>query len=153
MKMLSQVQTGRLYQLADFLETVPPEDFDLRWWRTREPIPAVRLGRVFFRKGCGFAGCAMGWGLYAGLFPEARFDAHGEIVFRGATNYDAVGLLLGITGDFAGYLFDEDCYADGATPWRVAQRIRRAADRIEARCLQIRPQHEPEVIHARQCAP
>jgi hypothetical protein len=41
------MHTERLLKLADFLETVPPDKFDMNGWGREDD--------------CGFAGCAIGW--------------------------------------------------------------------------------------------
>lgn len=146
--MLAEVHTDRMFALADFLETVPPEDFSLRSWQSRAPIDAIRLGPIVFRKGCGFSGCAMGWAAYSGRFPGLRINRDGVLVYRGASEFSAAAKFLGVTGDFAYYLFTDEYYPSSQVdPDDVAKRLRRAATLIEAaRSRRQVPRHEPEVL-------
>lgn len=151
MKMLLAVKTDRMRELAAFLETVPPEDFDLAGWQTREAIDPVKFGPFVWRKGCGFAGCAMGWAAYSGKFPGLRIAEGKMLVYRGATSWKASQKFLGITEALARFLFEETRY-DDATPSDVAIRLARCADIIDARIARLRsaPKHEPEVTRIRQ---
>lgn len=135
MEMLLKVNTGRMRQLADFLETVPPEDFNLDNWMTQHPVASIALGPIVLRRGCGFAGCAMGWAAHSGMFEGLRINRHNTLVYRGATDFEAAALFLGITSDFAGFFFIEENYdIDRAIdPADVARRLRVAAGKIEAR--------------------
>jgi hypothetical protein len=137
MKQLSNVEIGRLRALADLLDDVPPNRFDLDGW-------AVQLN-----EGCGFAGCAVGWAAHSGIFPGLRFNtgidcgAHASCVdviyeedekdiWKG---WVAVEVLFGLTFRSAGFLFSLDHYPDflGPTPRVVARRLRRFADKVEGR--------------------
>lgn len=142
MDLLLEVNTERLLKLADFLETVPPEDFSLTDWRTRMPVDAIRLGPIVFKQGCGFAGCAMGWAAHSGIFPGLRMAYDGDMIYRGASGMSAVCKLLGVTESIGEFLFWESKYADyePIDPDDVAKRIRRLVKKVESR-LARRPEN------------
>ena len=130
---MNVVEVGRMRQLADFLETVPPKDFDLRAWQTRCPIAPTMLG-PFAWGGCGFAGCALGWAAHSGLFLGLGVDRQGNLVYKGFANYRAVRHLLGIKQRAAWFLFGQEMYdREAQEPGDVAARIRRFADIVERR--------------------
>lgn len=133
MQQLSRVEIEKMTQLADFLETVPPEDFDLTIWRTREFIAPIRVWPITFRAGCGFAGCAMGWAAHEGLFPGLRITKNGDLVYRGATDFDAVSKLFGIKWGTGWFLFGRGSYHGRIDPDRVAKRIRRFVEIVRRR--------------------
>jgi hypothetical protein len=136
MKQLDRVEIEKIRQLADFLETVPPEDFDLDGWvqrQQREPS-SILFGLIQRHPGCGFAGCAMGWAAHSGIFPGLRLTHDQEdIVYGGFTGYDAVEALLGIEYSHASFFFSHTMYSVIAEPGHVARRLRRFADKIESR--------------------
>lgn len=133
MKMLAGVEIQKMKDLANFLETVPPEDFDLSMWRSRNEKVAIMLGPIVLRRGCGFAGCAMGWAAESGLFPELRLNRNGVICYKGATEFEAAAKFLGVTVNQALYFFDGNTYEFHADPAHVADRIRRFAFIVERR--------------------
>lgn len=104
----------RLLKLADFLDTVPAEKFDLRTWQ------------------CGTTACAVGW---ACTMPE--FQDEGLVLanrwpdfipfpmYIGYTCWTAVKQFFELTSVNADHLFDAGEYEPGATPQDVAVRIRR----------------------------
>src|SRR4051812_47952886 len=98
----------RLLKLADFLETVPREKFNLNHWVTA--LPTKPEGRE--EGECGFAGCAMGWAAHAKLFPELKFDRWNmcNIVYYGNTGWTAPRKLFGISDASARHLFSDDAY-------------------------------------------
>lgn len=117
-----------LIQLADHLDTVDPDTFDMEVWRRNEPL-----------KSCGFAGCAIGHAVglpgFEGL-KLARTDIHALDYYPVCgfdTNYDAVGSFFGISLYDAARLFDPYFYDtaydvdDSSTisPKMVATEIRR----------------------------
>ena len=117
-----------LIQLADHLDTVDPDTFDMEVWRRNEPL-----------KSCGFAGCAIGHAVglpgFEGL-KLARTDIYAldyYPVYGSYTNYDAVGSFFGISPSDAARLFDPYFYNtaydvdDSSTisPKMVATEIRR----------------------------
>jgi len=135
MDMLLNVNTANLLKLADFLETVPPEDFSLTEWQTNAPKDAIRLGPIVFRAGCGFAGCAVGWAAYSNIFDGLRLNREAGPVYRGARGISAVENLFGITTRMSEYLFWEVSYPnhDPIDPADVSARIRKLVRKIEAR--------------------
>lgn len=142
---LETVETGKLLQLADFLETVPPEDFTLDCWQERaQKDPTFWLGIFPRDPGCGFAGCAMGWAAHSGLFPEFRLAAvpstlergHKTLapVYRGLVAWDAVEALFGISPWIANHLFMDSSYGNyngAASPGIVGRRVRRLVFLVE----------------------
>lgn len=131
MKQLSNVEIGRLRALADLLDTVPAERFDLGGW-----------GWVVHPAGseCGFAGCAVGWAARSRIFPGLRFNGM-DIIYEEDEKdiwegWVAVEVLFGLTFWSAGFLFDKSHYLDHypeITPRVVARRLRRFADKVEGR--------------------
>lgn len=55
-----QFHRKRLLKLAEFLETLPPKDFDISWWRAECEGSDGKCGTTY---------CAVGW---ATTFPENR---------------------------------------------------------------------------------
>lgn len=140
MKQLSNVEISKMRQLADFLETVPAEDFDLSLWVSQEEMPPklAFFGLIERDPGCGFAGCAIGWAAHSGLFPGLRLSRRKDDdkltpQYGGATEWRAVAKLLGISERASEFLFSIDMYADDPEPADVCQRLRRYADIVEAR--------------------
>lgn len=156
MSMLSSVETGKMLQLAEFLESVPPRDFDLASWATRdakEAIPPTVLFGLFTvepgKPGCGFAGCAMGWAAHSKLFDGLYIDQTGQLIYKGAPSYSAADRLFGFDAEnrkrrlyyskaktrwtnTAYFLFGPKRY-DTNNPADVARRIRRMVAKIESR--------------------
>jgi hypothetical protein len=131
--MYAAVKVTEMRRLADFLETIPPEDFALDRWREREPRAAIALGPLVFRAGCGFAGCAMGWAAHAEVFPGLSINRNGVLVYKGATEFDAAARVLGVTENQAIYFFAVGSYEYHADPAHVADRLRRFAEIVERR--------------------
>lgn len=106
----------RLLLLADKLDTVPPDGFDLKEW-TNDKLAEER--------GCGFVGCAIGWAL---TMPE--FQSQGFVEEDAAPSYeeswgwDAVERFFGLIPAESEYLFEASRYKSGASPSAVASRIR-----------------------------
>ena len=154
MKMLDKVELGKLTKLANFLDTVPEENFDLSWWG--HETPAKMFLGLFKIEECGFAGCAMGWAAHAKLFDGFTMDTC-SVHYEGAQAFKAVSLLFGFTQNnnkftMAEYLFADGSYGYGkvlrrypdigweeeiepipATPAMVAARIRKLVKKIEGR--------------------
>jgi hypothetical protein len=130
------MNTDRLLKLADFLDKLPPERFDIYDWVGSDFRGDVDLS-------CGTTACAIGW---ATTIPEFRqlglslniqancyshriiatpvLDLGGGITLHG---FDAAGHLFDITREDAYYLFDTgqvDSLPRDATPADVANRIR-----------------------------
>ncbi len=135
MKQLHKVEIGKMRQLADFLETVPPEDFDLAKWRLRSPVSAIRLGPITLRQGCGFAGCALGWAAHMEVFPGLTLGAKDNTVYyRGYSEFRAAATLFEVNTETAVFLFHENSYWPGyVEPGDVAERLRRFAEIVERR--------------------
>lgn len=140
MKQLAGVEIEKMKQLADFLETVPPADFDLSEWQVQSPISQIALGPIIFRHGCGFSGCAMGWAAYSEIFPDLYIDRNQELCYRGASNMDAAAKLLGVTHAAACYFFADWEYDTQPSPDDVAKRLRRFAEKVESR---LQPRKKP----------
>jgi hypothetical protein len=146
MTKLSEVRIDRLTKLADYLDTVPPEQFNIGVWQDKD------------YKECGFAGCAVGWAINAKLFDGFEF---GRSLFHRSTvptyerrsDWEAVARLFklrppsrrGAPADgLAIWLFHHKSYLRGykhllvseiktITPAMVAARIRKLVQKIESR--------------------
>lgn len=108
------MRADRLLKLADYLETVPRDRFDMTDWSN-------------MKTGCGFSGCAIGWAHHGKLFPglairKKASDSFSVLHYRGETHLDAAALLFKIDSDSADDLFGP---AQIATPKQVAKRIRK----------------------------
>ena len=95
-----EMRRDLLAQLADHLDTVDPDTFDMEVWRRDEPL-----------RSCGFAGCAIGHAVglpgfedlklarsyddALGYYPIYGFDTHMDAVrsFFGISLYDALRLF------------------------------------------------------------
>lgn len=140
MKQLSKVEIGKMRQLADFLETVPPDRFVIERWEAQEELPAktALFGLIELQPACGFAGCAMGWAAHSKLFPGLSLGYLPEfdfpsLFYKGATDFDAAAKLLGISERSAIFFFHPDRYKGYVDPDHVAQRLLRFADKVESR--------------------
>lgn len=141
MKQLARVEIERMRQFADFLETVPPREFDLNEWEAREATAAKTMlfGLIKLEPACGFAGCAMGWAAHSNAF-EGLILIEGEPVYKGFGGYRAAQKLLGIKSNAAHFLFGPERYAvDDPEPGHVAARLRKFADKVESRLKRARP--------------
>lgn len=137
MKQLSQVEIGRMRQLADLLEAVPPSSFTLDDWEAQPETPAKTMlfGLIELEPACGFSGCAMGWAAHSGLFPGLSID-DGVLVYRGYSSFRAAAKVMGVTENVAHFLFDPSLYEDACPePGDVAERLRRFADKVERRLM------------------
>jgi len=132
MDQLLRVDTRKMRDLADFLETVPPEDFSLADWQSQTPRREISIGPIVLRTGCGFAGCAMGWAAYSGKFEGLRISRE-TIRYRGLSGMRAAAKFLNVTETVAEFFFDESWYGGVAEPADVATRLRRFAEKVEAR--------------------
>lgn len=142
MKQLDKVEIGRMRQLADFLETVPPSKFDLSQWEVEAYVPAKTFlfGLIHWKDECGFAGCAMGWAAFSELFPGLSLMKQYEddwhyttVLYRGFTDYRAVAFLFGISERAATYFFAPNSCKIKPEPGDVAARLNRFADKVENR--------------------
>jgi hypothetical protein len=140
MKQIANVEIIRLKALADMLDDVQENQFDLKSWVTSVPRRArtMLLGLVETDPGCGFAGCAMGWAAYNNLFPNF-FTYDKQVYLKDASgnhhqyrDWAAVMKLLGINHRMALYLFGALSYKQHATTTVVANRIRHFVGKIEA---------------------
>jgi len=122
----------RLLMLADFLRTVPEENFDLTSWRYDNTAETVDVGdNQLSSLHCGTTGCAVGW---ACSLPE--FNAQG-LTWRGSLPLYSLGDSISTAGweavegffylgeNQSLYLFSDKCYsdADDQSPAGVAKRI------------------------------
>ncbi len=124
---------ARLLRLAELLETVPEEKFDLGSWRDckiekRPEVFALGLGELKvtitvtddkLRNECGYTGCAIGWATAAPEFQEEglRWDAENiRVVFndqewgKTRTGWAAIGYFFGVSQTLCFTLFSEDRY-------------------------------------------
>lgn len=113
------MKTDDLLRLADALDGLhlKVDQFDMYTWAREEP-------------GCGFAGCAIGWGARLGVLPPGLYITTGG---AGESGYPARGASIGVDAIAEAYdiedraaceLFFADRYADPYDPKLVAERIR-----------------------------
>ena len=130
---LSKVETSKLRALADLLDTVPAERFDLLDW-------------VGPKSECGFVGCAVGWAAHFRIFPGLKLDYgenhHGgyesSVVYMDGENvwvgWEAVQMLFGLAQEEAVFLFSVQAYdPDYNQPSDVACNLRQFASEVEGR--------------------
>lgn len=121
------VNKERLLKLAEFLETVPADRFDLTEWQS-SPTAAGR--KVTKDRACGFAGCALGWAAHAGLFegltltPISDELSRSSIRYHTAHGWAAPCRLFRIKDEESEYLFKPEFYDTQPSPKDVAARIR-----------------------------
>lgn len=121
----------RLLKLADFLETVPAEAFDIVEWQSQPASKpeGERPGQ------CGFAGCAVGWAAHGKLFRSFKINKAGKLRYGpdddALRSWVAVDTVFGFTPSSiwfgspeATHLFAAQSYPDDPTPKQVAKRIR-----------------------------
>jgi hypothetical protein len=126
------MEQAKLLRLADFLDDLLPEQFNLHSWVTKGNPLEHRCGAI-----C----CAVGWACLLfkdeGLTlrdkgPSWRASARFVPILAGQPDGDVawawenVEQFFNITEEQAGHLFAEDSYPDGAAthPKEVATRIR-----------------------------
>lgn len=136
MKQIAMVETARMSILADFLDTVPANDFHIEMWALRLPRPArtILFGLIETKPACGFAGCAVGWAVHSKLFPQLTWGGNGRsadyVAFEGSVGFEATDKFFGINN--SSYFFHGERYITAPTPADVALRLRRFVSKIEA---------------------
>jgi hypothetical protein len=133
MKQIANVEIIRLRAIADLLDDVQENQFDLKAWVTQRASPPITrfFGLIQTDPGCGFAGCAMGWAAHVELFPDFVFKS-GKVHYRGLTDFHATAAVIGTNYSMAMYLFHPEHYRPNPTTTIVATRIRRFVTKIEA---------------------
>lgn len=114
----------RLLKLADYLETVPPEKFDMGTWITGEEIPGKSDEGNLLE--CGSAGCALGWATMVPEFREAGLFFHRtSIVFCEHDSFRAAEAFFGLDSHDSQLIFSSLEYPGGRSePSEVSARIR-----------------------------
>ena len=109
----------RLLKLADYLETVPRENFDMGFWAKRE----------FRGQECATTACAGGWA--TNVWPRhlqivRAGDRQASVlhVASGRMNYGAVAEFFGLEYGEARALFAPGWFDFEETPAQVARRLR-----------------------------
>ena len=133
------MNTERLLRLADLVETIPPEKFDLA---------------DYWQHPCGTIYCGLGWAGHDEWFQNEglRFEIAGWWntpipVFNGLVNFDAVTAFFELASDFgrntqAEFLFSKDSYVTRpAHPSEVAIRIRLFIEHHDEKVVR-----EPELV-------
>lgn len=152
---MMHVDTAKLRKLADFLDTLPDDRFTLSNWGYSKVVygPRFTLGSLRIGKkpiGCGFVGCAMGWAAHEGLFEGLEFDISGLVTYGGEGGFSAAMKLFGISQRTAVHLFAQSSYRywyyKQITPAMVTSRMRRFADKIDARVKRVRIRAQVEQI-------
>ena len=124
---MEQVHIDRLNRLADYLDTLPVEQFNLIEWVTDAQMDPMTEEIV---PGCGTVACAVGHACMIEDFKKQGLGQYGEYPFSptyGAlTGWDAVQAFFGVGYFDAWQLFDYSCYGyeDRTPPSEVALRIR-----------------------------
>lgn len=146
------IHLERLRKLASFLDTLPPEKFDLEDWVT-EVDPKKRHP-------CGTVCCAVGWlpvvdkknwkwvsekrreynneggcvRNYRSAYPKLRkMRGHGDSYFFGYNDtWASIEEYFSVTEWGADKLFQSEHYSSKATPKMVASRLRHFANAAEA---------------------
>jgi len=122
--MKTEATHRRLLMLADLLDTVPKEQFDLSCWAHKPK--GKRIG------GCGTTACAVGWATTHPGFKKAglrlkKRERHTAVPeYKGHVSWAAVTAFFGVDLRQAGLLFMSAQYPRGCytTPAEVAKRIR-----------------------------
>ncbi len=139
------MNTERLLRLADYLDTVPAERFDMGWWGSRGPWP--ERSRLCGTVACAFghaclipefqaAGLSPGWSAAGNLFPTlAGFTGEPGDTFAIAAAFFGLDLRDSF------HLFEPDEYVDdreqpasSIRPAEVAARIRELVAKGAAPC-------------------
>lgn len=112
----------RLLQLADFLETLGPERFDLQWWAYNGFSPNK----------CGTTACAVGWATTIPAFKKAGLKLYRDYddglypIYKTYDSWDAVKVFFKLSMKDAEWLFNSGYYPveQNNNPKYVAKRIR-----------------------------
>lgn len=107
----------RLEILADWLEKVPPERFDLSCWIV-QPTPRDLLRGPSLDQNCGTVACALGWATACPAFRKIGLRLGGSRLFsfpeyQGWRGFGAAEILFGIKNEDARSLFDVCGYSEG----------------------------------------
>lgn len=112
----------RLLRLAEHLDTVPTEQFDMSIWKDDYE--------------CSTVACAIGHGCNVPEFQEAGLhlervcdDAEWGPSFEGLDGFEAVAVFFGTSVDQAKNLFGYSWTNGYKTPGEIAKRIRRFVER------------------------
>lgn len=134
------MEKDKLLKLADFLDTVPTELFNLQW--VQDNWPRANDKEDFLKKWydkdveCGATACAIGW-LPVVLPEDAYYEEKCSNAVRlhnfysESMSYDDKAMaVFDITRAEADYLFNPGCYDDKdmRNPKVVANRIRRVVE-------------------------
>lgn len=116
MKHYTNVGKNRLLKLADFLETVDKNRFDLSLWRELRFSPSK----------CGTVACAVGWATTIPSFKKAGFTFESNAPkYKTYDSWEAVTKFFSLDNLDAFYLFSIFDYNDeNPTPKMVTKRIR-----------------------------
>lgn len=149
------MHTQRLSALADFLDTVPAENFNIDTWASTKGSRYMResaVEKLFTETAehwdarelrvetnvdgaleCGTAACAVGW---AAINPEFRAQgftlkrepgaSHLQPSYGGRSGWSAVDAFFELSGKDADILFSGSSYIGTVLPSHVAARIRYA---------------------------
>lgn len=131
------MNTKLLSILADFLDTVPEEKFDLNHWIDEEPntgevmLHQLEIYEKLKDRSCGTTGCAIGWACTIPEFVEAglQYDPlMGQPFLQDdpkIVSFQAVAEVLGLDKEEVESLFLADNYPeDEQSPKHVATKIR-----------------------------
>lgn len=127
------MRADRLLKLADFLEIVREDAFNLSDWKVRDAAKPEG-GKP---GDCGFIGCAVGWAVHQKMFRGLRFgrpiiESPNDIYYKPSPKayknhgWAAVTAVFDIDRYEADHLFDKYEYRDDErTSVNIAKRIRK----------------------------
>lgn len=138
---LTRTGKNRLLKLANFLESIPPQQFNLSVIVEAEVLDKVPSKKTIKQKTCGTAGCAIGY--CPVVFRNVKYEKcdyldylDGDIVVKFPncevydTNFEGAEQFFGISAKQAEYLFMPDAYHPSKRgPKSVAARIRAFVNR------------------------
>lgn len=135
-KLTREPDLETLTKLANFLLTIPEKErkdasnlkiFDMNLWcnvrdsETGTPhsprgITIQPFGGNFE---CGFAGCAIGWGIWAKIITNMYFDDNGDPCYRDSTGYVFMGIPAVMYGLGLSYAEAQELFGLGSSDTRI----------------------------------
>ena len=118
------MNTERLRILADFLQTVPVENFNIASWRNKDSSTYVPDDNLFAHE-CGTTAYAVGWACTIPEFKAAGLEYGGMPMFERRLGWSAVRAFFDIDAKDAHELFDLAYYPyrSQVGPKTVAEKI------------------------------
>lgn len=120
----------RLLDVADFIESLPPEQFNMNHWWLDDGIAFDDERNKMYRVSDGPCGCAVGnmaaiglFGITKDIWESPNFDTIYSCVSRGYI-FCQVGKVFAINPIEAAFIFDQYAYTGNPTRCMVADRCR-----------------------------